>query len=518
MAENTLLTRIKLKYDTLTNWNNSSLVLKAGEAAVAYITTAGNIAGSSNTNQANTPRAVGIKIGDGTHTLAQLPWVQAVAADVYDWAKASTKPTYDATEIQNLDSYISGEIQDTNTTYQIIAKTGANLGKWELQAKELGSSTWTTISTIDTTMYGADIAALQQKVGNDSVSDQIDAALGALNVTDTAVTNQFVTAVSQTDGEISVSRAALTADAIPNLPASKITSGTLPVERGGTGASTLASGEVLVGNGTGAITTKAIDSTIADSSTSTNLVTAAAVASYVDSKTESLSGAMHFKGVSTTAITDGGTQNPTIDGSVVTEKTAGDVVLYNNQEFVWTGSAWELLGDEGSYALKTVTITGTDGLTGGGAISANQTISHAVPSGAAAETKGGSSGTRTYIQSITTDKFGHVTAATTASETVTDTTYTFAEGTTNGAFSVTPTGGTAQTVNVHGLGTAAYKAADSTVSATGTGVPTTAAVNTAISNLTNSLDPIAYDGEVKNLKQTDDTILVFDCGTATTVV
>ena len=517
MAENTLLTRIKLKYDTLTNWNGSSLVLKAGEAAVAYITTAGNIAGSSNTNQTNTPRAVGIKIGDGTHTFSQLPWVQAVAADVYDWAKASTKPTYDASEIQNLADYISGEIQDTNTTYRITAGTGANANKWILEGKEVNGS-WTTVSTIDLSTIFSDVADLKTKVGNDSVSDQIDAAINDINVTDTAVANQFVTAVSQSKGKISVSRAALTADAIPSLPASKIGSGTLSVARGGTGVGTLASGEVLVGNGTGAVTTKAIDSTIADSSTSTNLVTAAAVAAYVDSKTESLSGAMHFKGVSTTAITDGGTQDPTIDGSAVTTKTAGDVVLYGNQEFVWTGSAWELLGDEGSYALKSVTITGSDGLTGGGAISSNQTIKHAVPSGAAAETKGGGSGTRTYIQSITTDKFGHVTAATTATETVTNTTYTFAEGTTNGAFSVTPSGGTAQTVNIHGLGSAAYKAADSTVSSTGTGVPTTAAVNTAISTLTSSLDPIAYDGEVKNLKQTDSTILVFDCGTATTVV
>ena len=39
-----------------------------------------------------------------------------------------------------------------------------------------------------------------------------------------------------------------------------------------------------------------------------------------------------------------------------------------------------------------------------------------------------------------------------------NTTYSFAEGTTNGAFSVTPSGSSAQSVKVHGLGTAAYKA------------------------------------------------------------
>ena len=39
----------------------------------------------------------------------------------------------------------------------------------------------------------------------------------------------------------------------------------------------------------------------------------------------------------------------------------------------------------------------------------------------------------------------------------TDTTYTFAEGTSNGKFTVTPAGGTTQSVTVHGLNTAAYQ-------------------------------------------------------------
>jgi hypothetical protein len=39
----------------------------------------------------------------------------------------------------------------------------------------------------------------------------------------------------------------------------------------------------------------------------------------------------------------------------------------------------------------------------------------------------------------------------------TNTTYTFAEGTTNGAFSVTPSGGSAQSVKIHGLGNMAYE-------------------------------------------------------------
>jgi hypothetical protein len=53
---------------------------------------------------------------------------------------------------------------------------------------------------------------------------------------------------------------------------------------------------------------------------------------------------------------------------------------------------------------------------------------------------------RTYIQDITLDDYGHVTALSSATETVTNTTYEFANGT--GGFTVTPSGGSAQTVTV----------------------------------------------------------------------
>lgn len=65
-----------------------------------------------------------------------------------------------------------------------------------------------------------------------------------------------------------------------------------------------------------------------------------------------------------------------------------------------------------------------------------------------------------------------------------NTTYTFAEGSTNGTFSVTPSEGSAQSVKVHGLAAAAYKAVDSsvTISSTSTNVPTSAAVAGLVSS------------------------------------
>lgn len=90
-----------------------------------------------------------------------------------------------------------------------------------------------------------------------------------------------------------------------------------------------------------------------------------------------ITGAMHFAGTTTTALTDGATTNPIQVNSKSYTAIAGDVVLYSGKEFIWTGSAWEVLGDEGSYALKTRTITAGTWLTGGGDLTADRTISHA---------------------------------------------------------------------------------------------------------------------------------------------
>ncbi len=63
------------------------------------------------------------------------------------------------------------------------------------------------------------------------------------------------------------------------------------------------------------------------------------------------------------------------------------------------------------------TITAGNGLTGGGNLTANRTISHADTSSQASVNGSG----RTYIQDITLDTYGHVTGLATASETVTNT-------------------------------------------------------------------------------------------------
>ena len=73
--------------------------------------------------------------------------------------------------------------------------------------------------------------------------------------------------------------------------------------------------------------------------------------------------AISFLGTSTTVITDGGSEKPTISETEITP-VPGNVVLYGNQEYIYnTTGKWELFGDEGSYALKTTGITANNGLT-----------------------------------------------------------------------------------------------------------------------------------------------------------
>lgn len=69
---------------------------------------------------------------------------------------------------------------------------------------------------------------------------------------------------------------------------------------------------------------------------------------------EFVSGAMHYVGETTTALTDGSTTNPIDlkkgDSTISYTATAGDVVQYDNLEFIWSDitSAWAEFGSTGS--------------------------------------------------------------------------------------------------------------------------------------------------------------------------
>ena len=85
-----------------------------------------------------------------------------------------------------------------------------------------------------------------------------------------------------------------------------------------------------------------------------------------------LSQALKFVGSTNDIMKDGQKNTPT----GISEPSIGDVVLSNgNGEFVWLGENWEALGSENSYALKTVKIGAGNGLSGGGQLSSDVTLS-----------------------------------------------------------------------------------------------------------------------------------------------
>lgn len=88
MAIKELKTRIALKYDTLAHWQESSLVLKAGELAIAYLGDSKDLTTAVQGEGVN-QKPVLFKVGDGSHTFKDLPFASALAADVYTWAKQS---------------------------------------------------------------------------------------------------------------------------------------------------------------------------------------------------------------------------------------------------------------------------------------------------------------------------------------------------------------------------------------------------------------------------------------------
>ena len=150
MANQTFNTRIKVKFDTLKNWLDSSLVLLAGELAIADVVTSETKKDANGIPVETEKHNYLIKVGNGSQTFAELSWASALAADVYDWAKQPNKPTYNATEIavdgsdnaekvsdalsdiqESLKSMNEG--LDTNTIYQIIE---TETGKFTLQSKD----------------------------------------------------------------------------------------------------------------------------------------------------------------------------------------------------------------------------------------------------------------------------------------------------------------------------------------------------------------------------------------------
>lgn len=203
------------------------------------------------------------------------------------------------------------------------------------------------------------------------VDGKVTGGINALNVTDTAVTGKYVSAVSQENGKIAVTRASLptlntTIDAADTTDGNAPTTGAVKsyVTSKITDAKT---GLAFTDNVTGDFVTKvnqangivspvkaSFDTSIDAESKSKIAPTSEAVAAFVKSQLTSLGNALHFRGAGTKA-----------EMEALTNKADGDIFIINSgaeqgKEYVYSGNAWVELGDEGKASALINALDVTD--------------------------------------------------------------------------------------------------------------------------------------------------------------
>lgn len=224
MADKILNTRIMLKYDTYANWTKNNPVLKIGEMAIA--TVASNDTNAAATGFTNLPNIV-LKVGDGVSHYADLKFVSALAADVYEWAKAKNKPEYGYNEIVGLEDELArvSTAADTDTQYTLVA-TDADNYKFELRSKGLKDAEWTKAADLDLSGIVSRVKALEDKfVGmtEATVVAHVQKKIEALDVAEVKVgQGEIIETVSEADGMISVTKRALVKEDIPTIDQSQV--------------------------------------------------------------------------------------------------------------------------------------------------------------------------------------------------------------------------------------------------------------------------------------------------------
>lgn len=376
-------TRIQLKYDTYANWTTKNPVLLAGEMALATVDS-----GDNNSFQ-NLPNVVA-KIGDGTSHYNDLKFLSGLAADIYGWAKAASKPTYAANEITGLKAFVE-EISDidTNTQYQLVAVEGATY-KYQLQKKDIGDADWSDVANQVIDFSGADtrLTALEKTVedltgASGGIQGAIDEAVQKLDstVNQTAGDDGLALEVVQENGVLKSVSGSIKANTYDAYGAAATVDGKLTAEkeRAEGAEATLTQGvadnkaaieqEVKdrkaaidaldysgYAAGEAAGTTVSFVGTISEengvikaekrdlvfNSAYDPATNKAATMADITKSVADLNGAMHYKG---TVDSD-----PTAEAFDKSAYKAGDVVIFGIKEYIYDGTKFDELGEEGAAA------------------------------------------------------------------------------------------------------------------------------------------------------------------------
>ena len=319
-----------------------------------------------------------------------------LVADEYD-----TTPTSGSTNLVTSDGVYQAikTVESTAAIAASAALTAANKANTATEAANSAAASANTATEAANTAASSANAATTKAAAyaNQAAADASSAKTYATNASSSATSAASSASSAKayaTNASSSATQAANSANAAASSAASaksyvdSISAGTLTIQVGGN--------------------TKA---SVPSTKTATVNITAADLG---------LTNAMHFLGTTTTALTDGSKTNPITISSASVTAVSGDVVLYGSQEYIFNGSTWELFGDEGSYALNSVTITGTGALSGGGNLTGNKTITHntVTRSNSTSTASPAVGGTFTTIDSVTSNSYGHVTGVNTKTVTI----------------------------------------------------------------------------------------------------
>lgn len=362
-------TRISLKCDTLANWSNTSnqFILNKGEVAIAQI-------GEKDIANKKLPPIM-FKVGDGEHTFNELDWTSALAADVYDWAKAATPQA------------IINEARKGLISADSVVKTLNGLkGELTLSGDDTYFSFEVSGSTITLKLSEAAAAVLGSGITADKVAkyDGYEATINSVKATAEGKQDPIKAGTHVTIGADKTTINALWPTAtdagyegigkVGTVTGVKMNGGTVkdPDETGVVDLGAVVtdvSGKQDKAIEIEGITAKTVEGALSEAKKAGTDATAAlntyktnndaalaavkktaddnkAAIAKINTDLGGLTGAMHFVGTSTTDPKTGAT----VEGHETFK--AGDVCLFGAKEYVYNGTSWIELGDEGSHATR----------------------------------------------------------------------------------------------------------------------------------------------------------------------
>ena len=393
MAIKSIVTRIKNKVDDYNTWASSTGKLLDGEIAIVRVPTGSSY--NPITGEEVPTWELLMKVGNGTDVFADLPWMSAKASDVYDWAK---NPTAESIPFVMTDN-------GTNTSGKTLRQLLELINSRTITNATNISSNDTDIAAnaaAITKLNGGNTTTGSVAKSIKDAIDALDFADGSATTDSAASTaSKFVTVVTQTNGKIAVTKRAIAEVDLPTISASKIdVSGTALNTKlstmdtaiaantaklaghtdaaintlidnkingldGGTDSGTSGSGKyvskVTQTNGKVATTYTSFPSASSSAAGMVKLGATGGAATYDDytalegrvdscetdiaSLKTSVAGGVHFIGTVTAKPTSASVK---VNGSsTATTAVAGDIVLWSAEgiEYIYTGSAWEELGD-----------------------------------------------------------------------------------------------------------------------------------------------------------------------------